>query len=172
MNSTNCGLSDQKWHVVYTMPKAERKVASSITAMGIEAYLPLHKVIRQWSDRKKRLELPLFPNYVFVKVDRISRVSLYSIKELVKFVSIDKQPVVVSEKEIMTIKKVLTENVQVRTEDYFLPGMRIKIADGQFAGLEGIIERRNSDTRLIIKIEGLMKAFSFNIPSQLLEAVS
>jgi transcription antitermination factor NusG len=71
------------WHVVYTMPNSERKVATAIAEMGIEPYLPLHKVMRQWSDRKKKLLVPLFPNYVFVNVSPEKRGYLYSIKELV-----------------------------------------------------------------------------------------
>ena len=139
--------------------------------MGIESYLPMHKVVRQWSDRKKKMEVPLFPNYVFVKVDEVMRVSLFSIKELVKFVSIEKRPVVVREKEIMTIKRVLSEDVQVSAEEYFQEGMRVRIGYGQFVGMEGVIVKKNNSTRLVVKIDGLMKAFSFNIASHLAEVV-
>jgi len=95
INESRQGL---KWHVIYTMPRAERKVASSIDEMGIESYLPLYKVTRQWSDRKKKVEVPLFPNYVFVKVSEKGRRVIFNIKEPVKFISIDNKPVVVDER--------------------------------------------------------------------------
>lgn len=165
-------MFDPQWYVVYTMPKSEKKVAESISGMGIESYLPMHKVIRQWSDRKKKLEVPLFPSYVFVKVNETKRVSLFSIKELIRFVSIEKKPVVVREKVIMNIKRVLSEDVQVATEEYFQEGMRVRIGYGQFAGMEGVIIKKNNSTRLVVKIDGLMKAFSFNIASHVVETVT
>jgi transcriptional antiterminator RfaH len=75
---------EPKWCVAYTRPKSERRVAASIAEMGIESYLPTHKVVRQWSDRKKKMDVPLFSNYVFVKVDDTKRRLLFSINELLK----------------------------------------------------------------------------------------
>jgi transcription antitermination factor NusG len=160
-------LHENKWYVVYTLPKSERKVASSIAAMGIESYLPMHKVIRQWSDRKKKMEVPLFSNYVFVKVDDVRRRLLFSIHELLKFVSIEGKPVVIRENEILTIKKVLSGDFDdISTEEYFQEGMKVRIAHGHFAGLEGVVIKKCNKSRLIIKVEGLMKAFSFVLSSK------
>jgi transcription antitermination factor NusG len=160
-----------KWHVVYTMPNNERKVVSRITDMGIESYLPLQKVIRQWRDRKKKLEVPLFPNYVFVKVDEPRRGSLMSIRELVGFVSIGKKPVVVKEEEILAIQHATNQDLRVVPEEKFCEGKKVRIGYGQFSGLEGTIVQKNGNTRLIITIEGLGRAFSFNICSSIAEAV-
>jgi|SRR5687767_8803174 transcription antitermination factor NusG len=159
------------WYVVYTRPKSERKVASSITDMGIESYLPMHRVVRQWSDRRKRIEVPLFPNYVFVRVTPLIRQSLYSIKEVVRFVSIEKRPVIVREKEIEAIQRVLGADTEVWTEEYFPEGAIVKVASGPFAGIEGVVVKKNNNSRLIIKVEGLMKAFSFNIAGHIAEPV-
>lgn len=160
-----------KWHVVYTMPRSEQKVAMCVSDMGMESFLPMHTVVRQWSDRKKKMRVPLFPNYVFVRVNEVSRNYLYSIRELVNFVSIEKKPVVVRENEINAIKQVLDEAVDVSPEEYFYEGMNVQINHGQFAGLEGVVIKRNGNTRLMIRIEGLMKAFSFNISSKFLKAI-
>jgi transcription antitermination factor NusG len=159
------------WHVVYTMPKSERKVASAIAELGMEPYLPLHNVVRQWSDRKKKLLVPLFPNYVFVKVNPEKRGYLYSIRELVRFVSIEKKPVVVREKEITTLKQVLSGDLDVANEVYFQQGMKVRVMVGQFSGLEGIVTKVNGNTRLTVKIDGLMRAFSFNVSAHHTEVV-
>lgn len=164
-------LQELKWHVVYTSPKAERKVAASITDMEIESYLPLYKVVRQWSDRKKKMIAPLFPNYVFVKVNELMRRQLFSIKEVVRFVSIEQKPVVIREKEIVTIKQILREDVELTPEAYLQEGMKVKIGYGQFAGLEGVIIRRSGKTRLVIRIDGLMKAFSVNLSTHHAEMI-
>lgn len=163
--------SAQNWHVVYTLPKTEKKVATSISDLGLESYLPLQKVVRQWSDRKKKIEVPLFPNYVFVKVDALMRGHLYSIKELVKFVSIERKPVVVSENVISSIKRVMNGSVEVSGEEYFQNGMKVRIKYGQFSGLEGVIFNKRGKTRLVIKIDELMRAFSFDVPYNMVETL-
>jgi transcription antitermination factor NusG len=163
----NANLLEPKWYVVYTRPKSEKKVASSITEMGIESYLPMHKVVRQWSDRKKKMEAPLFSSYVFVKVDDVRRRLLFSINELLKFVSIEGKPVVISENEILTIKRVLNGDFDdISTEEYFQEGMKVRIAHGQFAGLEGLVIKKCNKSRLMIRIEQLGKAFSFEISAR------
>jgi transcription antitermination factor NusG len=163
--------TDLHWCVVYTRPNSERKTLDKITKMGVEAYLPLHKVVRQWNDRVKKMEVPLFPNYVFVRVDEAIRVALFSIKEIVNYVSIEKRPVVVREKEISLIKKVLSVEVDVTVEDYFLDGMEVMIESGRFAGLHGRVIRRNGGSRLLIRVDGIMKSFSFNIPASDVRAI-
>lgn len=164
-------LSKPQWHVVYTRPKSERKVALSISDIGIEAYLPLHTVVRQWSDRRKKIEVPLFPGYVFVKLLDEQRSAIYSIDNMVSFVSFEKKPVVVREVDINAIRMVLSEDFEASPDDYFLEGQRIRIQHGQFTGLEGIIVKRSGNSRLLVRVDGLFKAFSFNISTKLAKII-
>jgi transcription antitermination factor NusG len=119
------------------------------------------------------MEVPLFSNYVFVKVDDVRRRFLFSIKELLKFVSIEGRPVVIRENEILTIKRVLNGDFDdISTEEYFQEGMKVIIAHGQFAGLEGVVIKKCNKSRLVIRIEGLRKAFSFLLPASYIEKAS
>lgn len=94
------------------------------------------KVVRQWSDRKKKMEVPLFSNYVFVKVDDVRRSLLFSVRELLKLVSIEGKPVVNMENEILTRKKVSSGDFEdISTDECFQEGIKVRIAYGQFAGL-------------------------------------
>lgn len=158
--------------MVYTRPNSERKVASAMAEMGFEPYLPLYKAIRQWSDRKKKIFLPLFPNYVFIKASPIVRHSVYTIRDVVRFVSVDKSPAVINESQILAIKRVLNDVTDVLPEEYFSLGSIVRISSGPFAGLEGTVVKRNGNTRLIIRIEGMMKAFSFSVSGRLAQLVS
>lgn len=117
------------------------------------------------------MEVPLFPNYVFVKVNGMGYNSLHSIKEIVRFVSIDRRPVVIREDEIKMIKRLLMGEPDVASEEYFQEGARIRIEHGQFAGLEGIVVKQNNKSRLIVKIDGIMRAFSVNISLNTFEIV-
>jgi len=159
------------WYVIYTRPQCERKVAASISEMGIEVYLPLHTVIRQWSDRKKKMQVPLFPNYVFVRLEQSEKRAVHSVREFVKFVAIENTPVVVREKDILMIRQVLRENLEITEENYFQEATSIRIKQGQFQGIEGVIIKKYGSTRLLVRIEALMKAYSINVSSALVEAI-
>jgi transcription antitermination factor NusG len=139
--------------------------------MGIESYLPMHKVMRQWSDRKKKLEVPLFPNYVFVKVDDLRRRYLYTINEIVRFVSIENRPVVVREKDILMIKAVLNNDLDVSSEEDFKEGMAVRIVSGQFVGVEGVLVKKGGNSRLLVRLDSVSMAFSFNIYTRMVKSV-
>jgi transcription antitermination factor NusG len=164
--------NDLNWCVVYTLPKCERKVASLASKIGVEAYLPLQTEIRRWSDRKKKIEAPVFPNYVFVKIYPKQKSILLAIRELVNFVSIENRPVVVRQQEIDVLKAVLDNGDHVVPENYFNEGMTVRIKGGQFQGLEGVLIQKNSSSRFVVRVEGIMKAYSFNISGALLEPVN
>lgn len=159
---------DRQWYVVYTKRGYEKRVASEISKKGFECFLPLQNILRQWSDRKKKQEVPLFPNYVFVKMRESQRPCLFILKGFVKYVSFDRKPVVVREKEIDSIMRILrTDDLDIQSEQYIDTGMCARITSGQFAGMEGIVTQRNGRSRLVIRISSLMKAFSVcvNIPA-------
>jgi transcription antitermination factor NusG len=152
---------------VYTYPQAEKKVYNRVNDMGFESYLPVHTVVRQWSDRKKKMEVPLFPNYVFVRTHLPNTIELLSIRELVKFISFDGAPVAIPEKEIQAIRQVLSGKAPVENETYdHRAGETVVIREGQFAGTQGLVVRKNGKHRLVIQIHALQQAISVEIATQ------
>jgi transcription antitermination factor NusG len=89
-----------QWYVAYVFPKAEKKVQGRLQKMGIESYLPMHKVIRHRSDRMKTLIVPLFPNYLFVHTFDSLRIESFGIKEIVRYVSFNGKVAVVNDSVI------------------------------------------------------------------------
>lgn len=157
---------ENKWYAVYTYPNAERKVCSKAKQMGVEAFLPLQTVARQWSDRKKLIDVPLFPGYVFVKTSQVQRFSLLRIKELVRFVSFGDQPVAIPDEEIETVKKVVVSNAALSPEPFECQlGEKVTIKEGQFAGAVGVLVNRKGKNRLVIQLEILKQAISVEITS-------
>lgn len=156
---------DANWYCVYTIPRSEKRAVSKISQLGIECYLPTHQVVRQWSDRKKKFELPLFPNYVFVKISLNRRTSVLSVKEIVKFVCCGDVPVVVKEKEIDLIKRILDkkDEVAIQDEEYFQVGVEVRVVKGDFSGIEGTVLNRCGGSRLVVRVKGILRAFSINI---------
>ena len=156
-----------QWYAVYTYPKVEKKVHQEITKLGVETYLPLQKVVKQWSDRKKRTEAPLFPNYIFVKTTLQERFDIFKVKGLVRFVTFEGSPVAIPEQEIDTIKKMTgQEGLSLEHHPSAGVGEPVRITSGQFAGTEGIIVREaGGKSRFIVRIKALRQTVSVNITS-------
>jgi transcription antitermination factor NusG len=122
-----------KWFAIYTKPRWEKKVNQLLTDKGVECYCPLNKVKRNWSDRIKTIEEPLFKSYVFVKLTEEERTKVRLTNGVVNFVYWNGKPAIVREKEIQTIKLFLDEheNVQVRPMDLTVQ-QRVLITSGTF----------------------------------------
>lgn len=152
------------WFAVYTYPKAEKLVYRRILEMGVEAFLPLHQVVRQWSDRKKQIEVPLFPNYVFVRTTLKRQYELGRIHGLVRFITCDDRPVSIPEKVINDIKKLMVSDVQVYENAIsYKVGESVKVVNGQFAGTEGYLVSINGKSRLVVHIEVLQRLVSLEV---------
>jgi transcription antitermination factor NusG len=112
------------WYAVYTKPRWEKKVAGLLTQKGLENYCPLNKVLKQWHDRKKLVEEPLFTSYVFVFASPAQFTEIKKTDGIINFVYWLGKPAVVREEEIMTIKNFLGQHKEVKLEK-----TRIKVED-------------------------------------------
>ncbi|ELR71225.1 Transcriptional activator RfaH [Fulvivirga imtechensis AK7] len=158
----------ENWYIAYTLPHCERKAQKKLYNMGVETFLPLQKVVRQWSDRKKRLEVPLFPSYIFIRTDAHKRFNIIKLPELVQYVSFDGRPVTVSEELIYSLIKVTAGEVEVSNEIINVGG-RVRIVEGKFQGVEGIVSQKNGKTRLVICIRALRRSVKMELPAQFVE---
>lgn len=155
-----------RWYVAYTYPQAEKRVDQKVKEMGFESFLPTQKVVRQWSDRKKTFDVPLFPNYIFIRTTPHNRFAVLSIKELVRFISFSGQPVAVPDEDIASLKKIASGEITTSNEVFGgTIGERVRITHGQFAGIEGILTKNNGHQKLVIQIEAMKQAVSIEIES-------
>ena len=100
----------KRWYALYTRSRHEKKVDYQLREKGIESYLPLQRVLRKWSDRKKWVEEPLFRCYVFVHVDPANRLRALQTFGVVRFVTFSDEPAVVRDDEIENIRRILRES--------------------------------------------------------------
>jgi len=106
-------LEKSKWYVLLTKPRHEKKVAARLESMGIEVYCPLRKEVRQWSDRKKKVEVPLLPSMVLVKLTENERHLVFDVPGVVRYMFWLGEPAVVREKEIEGLQKSLKSGFKV-----------------------------------------------------------
>jgi transcription antitermination factor NusG len=148
--------SRKNWYVVYTKPRWEKKVYTLLTDKNIEAYCPLNKVRRKWSDRIKWVEEPLFKSYVFVKVAAEDLSGVRMINGVVNFVYWLGKPAIVKNKEIEVIRKFLNDYEEVWTEPIELQkDAKVVIRRGAFMDKEArVVEVTNNKVRVLIESIG------------------
>lgn len=143
------------WYVVYTKPKWEKKVAENLSQIGIECYCPLITKVKQWSDRKKKVEVPLFNSYVFVQLAELDRNSVFKVPGVVRYLFWLGKPAVVRDEEIDVIKKSLkASNITDITVTSIQVGDRIKLDSGAFSNQDAIVQEV-SNTHYILVLESL-----------------
>lgn len=143
--------------------QGRKKVINKLEILGIQSYLPLHQVVRDWSDRKKKLIVPLFPNYIFIYVSDKKRHETFSVKEIVRYVSFEGKPATVHNTTIDSLKRILEERVEIEVENCIGVGTPVRINRGPFVGVEGVVVNRHGNTRLIIQITALQRCVAVNI---------
>lgn len=140
------------WYVIYTRPKAEKRVADTLEKINIEVYCPMTSEIRQWSDRKKKITAPLFRSYVFVRLKEKDRHKVFDVPGVVRYLYWLGKPALVRDVEIETIQDWLNEDKLEGVEVHHLtPGDKVRIPAGAFKDEEAIIQEVGSKrVRLVL----------------------
>jgi len=139
------------WYVVYTKPKWEKKVAEQLKQKGIECYCPIVTQVRQWSDRKKKVEVPLFNSYVFVRLDEADRNLVFQSSGVVRYLFWLGKPAVVRDGEIETIKKWLAMPDQYEISVASLQvGDRLILESGPFKSQEAIVQEITKNSYVLV----------------------
>ena len=138
------------WFVIYTKSRNEKKVAELLQKNGVEVFCPLVKLKKNWSDRKKIVETPLFNSYVFVKLSEKDRNVVFNVPGVIRYVFWLKKPALARDSEIEKLKSVLHETMDSFTIENYQIGETIKISEGDFKGLDGVIEKQSKNKLHVI----------------------
>ena len=141
------------WYVLYTKPRQEKKIADSLNAIGIEAYCPLVTVVKQWSDRKKKVQIPLINSYVFVNIEEHQREEVFKVSGIVRYLFWLGKPAVVRAIEIEVLKKSLEGIVASFEVSAIQKDTIYKIPEGPFQGFEGIVKNINATTIQLLLVD-------------------
>jgi transcriptional antiterminator RfaH len=159
------------WYVIYTKPRHEKKVAEMLQSIGVEAYCPLKTQIKQWSDRKKEVDLPLFNSYIFVNIPEAKRASVFAVPGVVRYIYWCGKPAIVRNQEIEEIKRWLNDFDHQEIEvSYFKPDEKVRILSGSFINQEAKIVRQQGN-HLVLTLEGLGLVLRTKLCETLLERV-
>lgn len=146
------------WYALYTCPRHEKRVVQQIEQHRISCFLPLYRSVRRWKDRRKELELALFPGYVFVRIDLRDRLRVLQLASVVRFVSFNGRPVPLPQREMEALMSGLTSGVRAEPHPYLTVGRRVNVKHGPLAGSQGILVRRRDKFRLVLSLDLIMRS--------------
>jgi len=155
--------SGNRWYAAYTCTRHEKRVAQQLSERHVENFLPVYRSVRRWKDRRKELQLALFPSYVFVRVDLKDRLQVLQLPGVVNFVTFQGTPAPMLDREIETLRQGNENPTQIAPHPYLKVGRRVFIKSGPFAGAEGILVRRRDGCRVIISIDLLMRSVAVEV---------
>ena len=159
-----------KWYPVYTNPRAEKKACQALINKGVETYLPLHRQLKQWSDRKKWVEEPFIKSYVFVHIKEHEQTEVLMTKGVSRFIYFSGKIASMPQRQIDELKLVMASPFELEiTEEDLQPGEKVMIKAGPLKGLLGEIISYRSQKQLALRLENLGYSIIIHIATSLID---
>jgi transcription termination/antitermination protein NusG len=155
---------DHRWCAVQVRPRYEVLVSSILRNKGYEEFLPLYRVSRQWSDRRKEIAFPLFTGYVFCRLNPTLSGPIVTTPGVIRIVGTRKEIVAIPDEEIDAIRRVVKSGFKVEPCAYTI-GDRVRFASGPFEGIEGIVVEHKNHRRVVVSINLIQSSISVEVDS-------
>jgi transcription antitermination factor NusG len=152
--------------VGYTLPLCERILQTKLQRSGVECFLPMRRETRSWTDRQKTVDVPVFPNYIFIRTTMGKRFELLNNRELVKYITFDGEPATVRDEEISLLQ--LAQQHQADTavvpqRQPLQPGCRVTINAGKFAGAKGVLMREGDKNKVVVELTAVRHLIKLHV---------
>jgi transcription antitermination factor NusG len=162
---------EKKWYPLYTRSRFEKKAYENLRRAGFEAFLPLRTTVRRWSDRKKKVEMPLIPSYVFAKITRDQLYQALDINGISRYICFNGRPATVRESEIAVLQSALNEKAEIEVKDGSIKkGAEVKFTSGIFSGYEGKVVEDSGKSKLVVELESIGKTMLITVDRDQLKA--
>ena len=167
------GPEEVKWYAIRTRSRHEKVVERQLQGQGIDAFSPCISQIRQWSDRRKVVETPLFAGYAFVRIapSPEDRLRVLKAQGVVDFVGGQGQGIPIPTEQIEAVRAVIAGNLPIAQHVFLKVGQRVRVRGGSLDGVEGILVAQNGSRNLIISVEPIQRSLSIRIEGYRVEAV-
>ena len=166
-------VTSRDWYAVQTRSRHEKTVSHHLHMRGVDQYLPTVIETHRWSDRQKKIELPLFPGYIFVHLvdSNERRVQVLQTPGVVGFVGAWPQGTPIPDEQIDAIRELIAQKLPWSPHPFLKEGQRIRVRGGSLDGMEGIFLRRNGQDSLIISIDAIQRSLCVSIQGYDVQAV-
>lgn len=163
MNAASFDPEESRWYALGTMARHEKCVAQQIEQRSIACFLPLYKSVRRWKDRRKELEMALFPGYVFVRMALKQRLRVLELPSAVRLVSFNGRPAALPDLEIEQLRERLGRGGRIEPHPYLCVGRRVRVCAGPMEGLQGIIVRRKQGSRVVFSLDVIKRSIAVEV---------
>lgn len=153
----------EHWYAAYTCSRYEKCVAKQLEERRVECFLPLYRSWRRWKDRRKQIDLALFPGYVFVRMAWQERLRVLELPGVVRLVNFNGHPAPLPEQDIEALRNALEQRIYAEPHPYLRIGRRVRIVHGPLAGTQGILVRKKDKFRVVISLEVLMRSVAVEV---------
>jgi transcription antitermination factor NusG len=154
---------ESAWYAVYTCANHERRVADQLAERSVEHFLPTYESLRRWGARKMRIQQPLFPGYIFVRLVLRDRLRVLQVPSVVRLVGFGSQPAALSCREVESLRISLLPELRALPHPYLKRGKKVRIVNGPLEGTEGVLIRRKNAFRLVVSIDLITRAVSVEV---------
>jgi transcription antitermination factor NusG len=153
----------KRWYAAHTHANHEKRVAEQLGRRAVEHFLPLYQSVRKWADRRKRLEIPLFPGYIFVRLPYQERLRVLEIPSVARLVGFGSLPTPLPDAEMEALRNGLTGQLRAVPHPYLKAGRRVCIIRGPLEGREGILLRNKGDLRVVLSVDLIMRSVAVEV---------
>ena len=159
----NAVQNEMLWYAGYTASRHEKRVAEHFAQRGVEHFLPLYETIHRWNNGRHRVQLPLFPGYVFVHIALRDRMRVIEVPGFVRLVGFNSLPCPLPEVDINRVKEALNKGVVAEPYPYLTVGTRVGVRNGPLQGMTGILLRRQNKCRVVISVDLIMRSMAVEV---------
>jgi transcription antitermination factor NusG len=161
---------NSRWYAAYSCANHEKSVARQLELRSIESFLPLYEKPSRWKDRTVKLQLPLFPGYVFVRLAIEEKLRVLQVPGVVRLVGFNGHPAPLLEEEIQALREGLNGSLRAEPCPYLQIGRRVQVKSGALRGLEGILLKKKSGYRFVLSLELIQRSIAVEVDAADLEA--
>ena len=152
-----------EWYAVYTRSHQERVVKTQLDGRGVENFLPTYEKTSQWKDRKKLIQMPLFPGYLFVRILSVRRLEVLKAYGVVQIVGNSAGPMPIPEEQVASVKTFVEVGLKCDPHPYLKIGKKVRITEGPLEGLQGILVRKKNRSLFVISVEMIQRSVSVEL---------
>jgi transcription antitermination factor NusG len=153
----------RQWYALYTRPRFEKKVDQLLLEKGIESFLPLCTTVRYWSDRKKKIQEPLIPSYIFVHANRTERLLSLQSSGVIRMIFFNNQPARIPDDQIENLRTVIEHGYNPQPFQYLNRGDEVEVVAGPLRGVHGYFIEERGQEHLIISVHPIRQSVAIQV---------
>lgn len=170
---SGCSTDPEPWYAIRTKSRHEKIVCKQLEMDGLEFYLPMIRQPRQWSDRKKLIDWPLFPGYVFVRLPHFPSKKVHILRKagVLGFVGNERGAASIPDNELNGVRLLLSHRIPCASHPYLRVGQRIRVSDGVLRGVEGILLRVGNKNGLVVSIDSIQRSLVIQLDGYTVQVI-